>query len=224
MIHAVWFGRRLFKDGLRLQDEFYNLVTSNTRKHYVCLLEHFPVYTVGLRDQSYTPEMENKLKELGADFQRIKRGGLITFHGPGQLVAYPILNLRDLYVDGKQVGVKHYVSLLEDVLIRVSNENGLQNVGRTSDPGVWVEENRKIAAIGIQIRNGVTSHGIALNCNTDLSWYNHIVACGLVNKTVTSLTKELGRDVTVSEILQPFVRTFSNVFQSEISFKTQVEY
>jgi len=193
-------------------------------RHYVCLLEHFPVYTVGLRDQSYTPEMENKLKELGADFQRIKRGGLITFHGPGQLVAYPILNLRDLYVDGKQVGVKHYVSLLEDVLIRVSNENGLQNVGRTSDPGVWVEENRKIAAIGIQIRNGVTSHGIALNCNTDLSWYNHIVACGLVNKTVTSLTKELGRDVTVSEILQPFVRTFSNVFQSEISFKTQVEY
>jgi lipoate-protein ligase B len=114
---------------------------------------------------------------------------LITFHGPGQLVAYPILNLRSIFVDGSSLGAKRYVSLLEGVLIRVAtNTYGLRNVGRTKDPGliqcvdvliffglgVWIEENRKIAAIGIQIRNGITSHGIALNCNTDLNWYNHV--------------------------------------------------
>jgi len=225
MIHAVWFGRRMFADGLRLQDELYNLVTANARnkKHYICLLEHFPVYTVGLRDQSYTSEMEQNLRALGADFQRIKRGGLITFHGLGQLVAYPILNLRSISVDGEPVGVRRYVSLLEEVLIRVSNEFGLENVERTNDPGVWVEKNRKIAAIGIQVRNAVTSHGIALNCNVDLNWYNHIVACGLEDKTVTSLSKELGREISTDDVIQPFVRVFADVFQIETSFESRLE-
>lgn len=120
---------------------------------------------------------------------RIKRGGLITFHGPGQLVAYPILNLRSLSVDDSSIGVRRYVSLLEEVLIRVSSDSfGIKNVDRTNDPGksspaiflkfnclgVWVEKNRKLAAIGIQVRNGITGHGIALNCNVDLTWYNHV--------------------------------------------------
>ncbi|KAI6183880.1 Lipoate-protein ligase B [Aphelenchoides bicaudatus] len=212
----------LFADGLRLQNELYNSVLANVKdkKNYICLLEHFPVYTVGLRDQSYTPQMEEHLRALGADFHRIKRGGLITFHGPGQLVAYPILNLRSIVVAGLPLGVKRYVSALEEVLIRVSTDTyGLKNVGRTENPGVWIEENRKLAAIGIQVQNGITGHGLALNCNTDLKWYNNIVACGLEGKTVSSLSKELGHDVSVDDVLQPFVQTFAEVFQTETTLQ-----
>ncbi|KAI6228660.1 Lipoate-protein ligase B [Aphelenchoides fujianensis] len=220
MIAAVWFGRRSFAEGLRIQEALFQFVRSNSfkHKHFLCLVEHSPVYTVGLRDHVYTAEKERELRALGADFQRIKRGGLITFHGPGQLVAYPILNLRALRVQQRPVGVKKCVELIEETIIRLSRDHfDVPRVARTENPGVWVDGRRKLAAIGLQVRAGITSHGLALNCDTDMKWFEQIVPCGLEGMTATSLSLETGRPVGIADALQPLVRTFGRVFELETS-------
>ncbi|KAI6228507.1 Lipoate-protein ligase B [Aphelenchoides besseyi] len=221
MIRGIWVGRRSFAEGLRIQEELYQLVRSQqtSNKHFLCLIEHTPVYTVGLREHFYDKEKEQELRNSGADFQRIKRGGLITFHGPGQLVAYPILNLRDLRVDSRTIGVKKYVCLIEEVVIRLASEHfKIRNVSRTEDPGVWVERDRKLAAIGVQVRYGITSHGLALNCDTDMKWFDKIVPCGLDGKTATSLSVETNQKVTINDTIEPFIQTFEKVFESEILY------
>ncbi|KAI6197310.1 Lipoate-protein ligase B [Aphelenchoides besseyi] len=210
MIRGIWVGRRSFAEGLRIQEELYQLVRSQqtSNKHFLCLIEHTPVYTVGLREHFYDKEKEQELRNSGADFQRIKRGGLITFHGPGQLVAYPILNLRDLRVDSRTIGVKKYVCLIEEVVIRLASEHfKIRNVSRTEDP-----------AIGVQVRYGITSHGLALNCDTDMKWFDKIVPCGLDGKTATSLSVETNQKVTINDTIEPFIQTFEKVFESEILY------
>uniref|UniRef100_A0A914DED1 Octanoyl-[acyl-carrier-protein]:protein N-octanoyltransferase LIPT2, mitochondrial n=1 Tax=Acrobeloides nanus TaxID=290746 RepID=A0A914DED1_9BILA len=235
VVNALWFGRLPYLHGLKIQDFLFEKVAkarlfkefTDPRQccHYLCLLEHHPVYTVGLRDYIYTAEEEKRLKSLGAEFHRIKRGGQITFHGPGQLVAYPIFDLKKLHVrrpdmEITSVGARRFVHLVEEALIQLCKEDySITNVDRTDNPGVWVEGTRKIAAIGVQIRHDITSHGFALNCNTDLKWFDHIVPCGLEGKTVTSLTKELKNEIRVKDLLVPVCQKFEKIFQCPVELQ-----
>lgn len=173
------------------------------------LVEHEPVYTVGIRDKVYEQETETKLRRLGADYYRTNRGGLITFHGPGQLVAYPIINLKSF-----AASVRRYVCQIERMTIRVCAEFGIK-AGTTKDTGVWVED-RKICAIGIHASRYITTHGLALNCNTNLGWYDHIVPCGIVGKSVTSISQELGARVTLDDVIPIFQSSFEDEFRCHL--------
>jgi lipoyl(octanoyl) transferase len=173
----------------------------------VLLLEHPPVFTCGKRT---TPD-ERPLDPGGAEVIDVDRGGKITFHGPGQLVGYPIVRLPD------HVQVVDYVRRVEEALIGVCRDFGVTTARVPGRSGVWLRADpstgsgqanrpeRKIAAIGIRVARGVTMHGFALNCDVDLGWYDRFVPCGIADAGVTSLSAELGRDVTVAEVI-PSVR------------------
>ncbi|XP_061714308.1 putative lipoyltransferase 2, mitochondrial isoform X2 [Cydia pomonella] len=168
------------------------------------LLEHRPVYTVGIRDQTRKEEVQ-RLSSLGAAFRKTDRGGLITFHGPGQLIAYPIINLKHF-----KPSVKWYVNSLEETVINVCSELGLKGK-RSPYTGVWIEDN-KVAAIGVHASRYVTSHGVAVNCDNDLSWFDHIDPCGMDDKGVTSLSNETGLPCTIDKITPMFIQSFDKVF------------
>jgi lipoyl(octanoyl) transferase len=161
------------------------------------LLEHPPVYTAGKRwDRAHLVWAEEAIRAAGAEFHLVDRGGSVTFHGPGQLVGYPILDL------GAKPDVVSYVRKLEEAVIHACQDAGINGLGRNSvNSGVWAGE-RKVCAIGVRVtRARVTLHGFALNCTTDLSWYDAIVPCGLADQGVTSLTHLAGREVTVEEMI-----------------------
>ena len=159
------------------------------------LLEHTPVYTAGKR----TAVSDRPVGEPGAPVIDVDRGGKITWHGPGQLTAYPIVKLRE------PLDVVAYVRSLEDAMIRVCAEFGLYTVRVEGRSGVWLPASgslpeRKVGAIGARVARGVTMHGLALNCDCDLSWFDRIVPCGISDAGVTSLTAELGIPVTVTDV------------------------
>lgn len=181
-------------------------------ENMLLLVEHTPVYTVGTRDRHYPADYAHTLKKTGAEFYRTNRGGLVTYHGPGQLVAYPILNLKHF-----KPSMKWYVCQLEETLIATLRRFGITG-RRTDETGVWVDH-RKIASIGLHGTRYITSHGVALNCNTDLSWFSNIEACGLPGVEVTSLSQELDRDVPFQDSVKPFLRSFQEVFDCELEFK-----
>jgi lipoyl(octanoyl) transferase len=184
------------------------LVRNNSKSCNVLLLvEHSPVYSVGRRIKK-EPEEYQKIQKLGAEFEFSQRGGRITFHGPGQLVGYPILNLRDF-----QLGARCYVDSIENTLIDLLSKYGISGK-KTENTGIWVE-NEKIAAIGIHIQRHITSHGFGLNCNTDLTWFDHIVPCGLP-LGATSITKQLGRNVTIEQVTPHLLDSFSKVFKAKV--------
>lgn len=174
----------------------------------VMLLEHEPVYTAGKRTEPH----ERPLPGVGAPTIDVDRGGKITWHGPGQLVGYPIARLAD------PIDVVAYVRRVEQMLIEVCAEIGLQadRIDRTGWSGVWVPADdrgpeRKVAAIGIRVAQGVTMHGFALNCDCDLSWFAQMVPCGIPDAGVTSLSAELGRPVTVADVTPVVVRHLTGI-------------
>jgi lipoyl(octanoyl) transferase len=169
------------------------------------LLEHPPVYTAGRRtDPSHILVTEEDIERRGAELRHVDRGGSVTFHGPGQLVGYPIIDL------GPRMDVAGYLRAVEEVIIRASADLGVQ-VGRGRDIGVWGGD-RKVCAIGVRTSRSVTLHGFALNCTTDLSWFGAIVPCGLTDRGVTSLTELAGRRITVADALPHVARRFEEVF------------
>jgi lipoyl(octanoyl) transferase len=171
------------------------------------LCEHPPVYTVGraARDGANLGAGEEYLRSLGAEVFWSDRGGDATFHGPGQIVGYPILRLEDRDTHG-------YLRRLEDVLIRVLAGYGLEGWHHPEYTGVWVGE-EKIAAIGVKFSSGwIASHGFALNVKTDLSWFDRITPCGIKEFGVTSLQKKLDRDVTLAEVEEKLVDHFRHLF------------
>jgi lipoyl(octanoyl) transferase len=171
------------------------------------LLEHPPVFTAGRRsDPSHILWAEHQIEAAGAELHFIDRGGSVTFHGPGQLVGYPILDL------GRRPDVIAYLRRLEEVVIRACEEAGVE-VGRDpAQTGVWAGD-RKVCAIGVKLaRARVTLHGFALNCETDLSWFGAIVPCGLPDRGVASLSQLAGRAVTVEEMAPVVARHFEDVF------------
>uniref|UniRef100_A0A1B6LDI8 Octanoyl-[acyl-carrier-protein]:protein N-octanoyltransferase LIPT2, mitochondrial n=1 Tax=Graphocephala atropunctata TaxID=36148 RepID=A0A1B6LDI8_9HEMI len=208
---SVWdLGRMSYKDALNIQILAANHIKAlvsegKTPCGTLLLVEHNPVFTIGLRTKKYTLEDEEKLTKLGAEFHKTDRGGLITFHGPGQLVLYPILYLKQF-----KPSVKWYVSTIESVVIDLCKHYGLE-ASTSPHTGVWVND-RKICAIGIHGSRFVMTHGLALNCNTDLTWFSHIVPCGIEGKGVTSLSNELGRIVTPKEVMPNLLKSFSRGF------------
>src|SRR5688500_15657979 len=183
-----------------LQRRVHEAVVAGTRSDTVLLLEHPPVFTAGKR----TDPHERPADPGGADVIDVDRGGKITFHGPGQLVGYPIVTLPD------HVKVVDYVRRVEEALIAVCADLGVTTARIPGRSGVWLRADergpeRKVGAIGIRVSRGVTMHGFALNCDVDLGWYDRFVPCGIDDAGVTSLSAELGRDVTVDEVL-PVVR------------------
>ncbi|KAI8370817.1 mitochondrial putative lipoyltransferase 2 [Choanephora cucurbitarum] len=176
----------------------------------ICFLEHKPTYTAGRRIRGTEIEEERRLRSLGADYFETMRGGQVTFHGPGQLIAYPILDIRDY-----QLNVRCYVSRLEKTIIECCAKYNIK-ANTTENTGVWVGQDHKIAALGVQLQRYVSSHGLALNCNVDLSWFDHIVPCGLEEKGVTSISKEINRQVTPKEVIPNMVTSFESLFSKEL--------
>ncbi|MCL5108844.1 MAG: lipoyl(octanoyl) transferase LipB [Chloroflexi bacterium] len=175
------------------------------------LLEHPHVYTLGRRGETAHILLDAQgLAERGIEVFEVDRGGDVTYHGPGQLVGYPIVDLRRQGVDAHR-----YVRGLEETLIQALAEYGVAAGRNPGYTGVWLGE-EKIAAIGVRISGGVTSHGFALNVNTDLSYFAGIVPCGIVGKGVTSLARVLGRPVPLGEVAAAVARRFAAVFELEI--------
>ena len=178
-----------YADGLRLQHEVHALVLGGS-DDTTLLLEHQPVFTAGKRTELWERPTD------GAPVVDVDRGGKITWHGPGQITGYPILRLAD------PMDVVAYVRRVEQVLIDTCADLGLTTGRVEGRSGVWTPDGtRKVAAIGIRVARGVTMHGFALNVDPDLSAYDAIVPCGLTDVTVTSLSRELGRELTVAEVL-----------------------
>jgi lipoyl(octanoyl) transferase len=193
-----------------LQKELVQKVTHEGHQNTILLCEHLPVYTFGKSaNRENLLVTDDKLKEIQAEVFEIERGGDITFHGPGQLVGYPILHLHKL-----NMGVKKYVWSLEEALIRTLRIFGIETKRIDSLTGIWLSngEERKIAAIGIKVSRGVTMHGFALNVNTDLSYFDYMVPCGIEDKDVTSMELELGGKCNMSEVVNEFKNQFTSVF------------
>lgn len=209
VVSVVNAGRLAYQQGLQLQKTLAQRHTDPDvpadRRNSLILVEHNPVYTIGIRTAPYPDSEIKQLEALGAEFYKTNRGGLITFHGPGQLVCYPILDLRDF-----DCTVKKYVCLLEKTIIKVCKKYNI-NAGTTEDTGIWVG-NRKICALGISASRFITGHGLALNCNTDLNWFNNIVPCGLVGKGVTSISEELQKSVGIPDVTPDFLEAFAATF------------
>jgi lipoyl(octanoyl) transferase len=170
------------------------------------LLEHPPVFTAGKRwEPGHLLFDEGSLTRMGAELHFVDRGGSFTFHGPGQLVGYPIVHL------GREPDVIDYLRMTEEVIIRACADLGAE-VGRADGlTGVWAGD-RKVCAIGVRVQRDVTLHGFALNCTTDLSWFGAIVPCGIADRGITSLTELMGREVSVEDALPVIASRFSEVF------------
>lgn len=187
--------------------------------HVLLLVEHPPVYTLGKSgDKSNLLLSEDALARYSADFHQIDRGGDITFHGPGQIVGYPILDLDRFFTD-----VHRYLRELEETIIRTCADFGVRGDRFTGRTGVWVGPDqrgveRKICAMGIRCSRWVTMHGFALNVNTDLSYFNHINPCGITDRGATSLTAELGRTIDEAVVADAVVGHFAQRFGTSLDW------
>ncbi len=201
-----------------LQRDVHAAVVAGERLDTVLLLEHPPVFTAGKRTEPH----ERPLDPGGADVIDVDRGGKITFHGPGQLVGYPIVTLPD------HVKVVDYVRRVEEALIRVCADLGVTTARVPGRSGVWLRADergpeRKIAALGIRVSRGVTMHGFALNCDVDLGWYDRFVPCGIADAGVTSLTAELGHRVTTADVV-PLVERHLATFLAWTPYDATPDY
>jgi lipoyl(octanoyl) transferase len=200
-----------YAEGLNLQRERVAQRKAGVIPDTLLLLEHRHVYTLGRNaKQENLLISRDQLAARGAQVFEIDRGGDVTYHGPGQLVGYPIVDLAQHRRD-----IAWYMRCLEQILIEVAGEYGIQAGRLAGAPGVWVGNN-KLAAMGVHISRWVTSHGFAFNVNTDLRYFGWIVPCGLRDKGVTSLQKLLGRPIDMDEVAEKVIRHFGRVFELEM--------
>ncbi|CAM3636160.1 lipoyl(octanoyl) transferase LipB [Flavobacterium saliperosum] len=190
-------------------------LTLETPNHFL-YVEHPHVYTLGKSgDLSNLLLSEKQLAEKGATFYKINRGGDITYHGPGQIVGYPILDLENFFTD-----IHKYLRLLEEAIILTLAEYGLSSERSQGETGVWLGVGtpfaRKICAMGVRASRWVTMHGFALNVNADLGYFDNIIPCGIKGKAVTSMHVELGREVDEQEVKQKIVKHFADLFEAEM--------
>jgi lipoyl(octanoyl) transferase len=218
------YQEQIFQETLDLKiknrREESNLETPN---HFL-FVEHPHVFTLGKSgDMSNLLVEAKQLEEKGAKFYKINRGGDITYHGPGQIVGYPILDLDNFFTD-----IHKYLRLLEEMVILTLAEYGLKAERSEGETGVWLDVGtpfaRKICAMGVRASRWVTMHGFALNVNSDLGYFDLMIPCGIKDKAVTSLNVELGRaKVDIEEVQQKLLRHFENLFEAElIKQKTSV--
>lgn len=186
-------------------------------KHYLLFCEHPAVYTLGKSgniDNVLLSDQELQEKEIS--FFRTNRGGDITFHGPNQIVGYPIFDLEKFYTD-----IGKYLRNIEEVIIRTIADFGIKGERSEGETGVWIEpgilgKERKICAIGVRCSRWITMHGFALNVNTDLSYFNNIIPCGIQNKQVTSMEKETGEKINLDEVKQKIRKNFEEIFEMQL--------
>lgn len=203
----------LMKTQARKANPGYNLMTLATQHNFL-LCEHHPVYTLGKSgSMDHVLLSEVAMKEKGIQFFKTNRGGDITFHGPQQIVGYPILDLEKIYTD---IGL--YMRNLEEVIILTIAAYGIIGQRSAGETGVWIEpgikgRERKICAIGVRCSRWITMHGFALNVNTDLNYFNNIIPCGIQNKQVTSMEKEIGTNVNFEEVKEKLKKNFERVFE-----------
>jgi len=194
-----------YLSGLEQQRALHAAVVEGRAPDTVMLLEHESVYTAGKRTEPHERPTD------GTPVVEVDRGGKITWHGPGQLVGYPVIRLAD------PVDVVRYVRCLEGMLIAVLADLGVEGAGRVEGrSGVWMRGRDKIAAIGIRVAQGVTMHGFALNCSNRFDAYRSIIACGLTDAGVTSVSRELGRTVTPAEVIPLIERHFSPLVLDQV--------
>ncbi|NNF01622.1 MAG: lipoyl(octanoyl) transferase LipB [Bacteroidia bacterium] len=192
-------------------------------QHQLIFCEHPHVYTLGKSGaQNNLLINDNFLKSINATYYKINRGGDITYHGPGQIVAYPILDLDHFFND-----IHKYMRYLEEVIILTLADYGLIGSRIKGLTGVWIDadktgKERKICAFGVRCSRWVTMHGLAFNVNTDLNYFNHIVPCGIQDKAVTSLQKELGRKIDLFDVQSKMKQHFSNVFPFKLQEEVEV--
>ena len=200
-----------YRKGLRLQRELVAARKAGTVPDTLLLLEHPHVYTLGRNAQRANLLVdEERLSQLGAELHETDRGGDIPYHGPGQLVGYPIFDLAQHRRD-----IAWYMRSLEEVFIRVAKDYGIEADRIAGAPGVWVG-NDKLVAMGVHLSRWVTSHGFAFNVSPDLRYFDYIVPCGLKDKGVTSLERLLGRHVPMNEALERTTARMGEVFGLEM--------
>jgi lipoyl(octanoyl) transferase len=208
---ARWLGRVQYDDGLQLQERAVERLRSNEAPEQLLLLEHPHVFTLGRgADSSNILADPRQLENSSVEVHQTGRGGDVTYHGPGQLVGYPIIDLRPDRCD-----VHRYVRDIEEVLIRTIADFGVTGTRSAGLTGVWVG-NEKVGAIGVRIARWITSHGFALNINTDLDYFKMIVPCGITGKGVTSLSRLIGRNMDTREVTQTAALNFGRVFGREM--------
>ena len=212
------YQEKLLQKNVSIKSAIRNDVTLAGKldtENYFLLCEHTPVYTLGKSgDMKNVLMSEAELEANNIQFFKTNRGGDITFHGPQQIVGYPILDLEKFYTD-----IGKYLRNLEEVIILTIAEYGIKGERSEGETGVWIEpgikgKERKICAIGVRCSRWITMHGFALNVNTDLTYFDNIIPCGIANKQVTSTEKELGKKVDFEEIKEKIQYNFKKVFNA----------
>lgn len=216
-MQVIDLGLRRYREVWELQEKLLEEAKGLKQKkepvlNHLLLVEHDPVYTLGKSGQEANLLISSlQLQAKQAEFIKVDRGGDITFHGPGQLVVYPIFDLENF-----GIGVKEYVGRLEEVVIRTVAEYGIKGERLAGATGVWLDSDRpsarKICAIGVKCSRFVTMHGFALNVNTDLDYFNYIHPCGFVDKGVTSVRQELNREIDMKEVKEKVLNHFYTLF------------
>lgn len=219
MLHHIDLALKDYKETWDYQEQLFEKVVEGKKTGngkvpgYLILVEHPHVYTLGKSgDENNLLIQPDFLKSINATYYRINRGGDITYHGPGQLVGYPIIDLESY-----KLGVKDYVHLLEETIINTLKVFGISSTRLEGATGVWLDvgtpKARKICAIGVRISRYVSMHGYALNVNTDLKYFNYINPCGFQDKGVTSMQKELGREISMDEVKKVYKSEFEKAFR-----------
>jgi lipoyl(octanoyl) transferase len=225
-IKIIDLGHKSYSESFEVQENYFNGTISLKRSNrktdnpqpthnYLLWVEHPPVFTLGKSGKMEHLLVDKMaLAEKGIEFYQTNRGGDITFHGPGQLVVYPIFDLDNFFTD-----IHKYLRFLEEAVIETLKEYGLNGSRSQGETGVWLEVGtpfaRKICAMGVRASRWVTMHGLAFNINTDLSYFDHIVPCGIQGKGVTSLSKELGREIGLEEVKEKLKTHLGRLFEAD---------
>ncbi len=223
-VRYIDLGLRDYKETWDLQQELQNeLISAKTAghgsggRHCLLFVEHPHVFTLGKSGKENNLLVDPVfLQSIAASFYRTDRGGDITYHGPGQLVGYPVFDL-----DALGIGIKKYVAMVEESIIRTLQEFGIQTTRLTGATGVWIDTGnttpiRKICAIGVKVSRGITMHGFALNVNTNLQYFKYINPCGFTDKGVTSMEKELETRPDMAQVKQVLLRKLTSLFGLEL--------
>ena len=219
-------GFKDYNETLEIQNYYHNEICNiklNNRKNntslltpnYLLFVEHNHVYTIGKSGNLNNLLLnENLLKVKGIELIKIGRGGDITYHGPGQIVCYPIFDLENFFTD-----IHKYLRTLELIVVKTLKKYGINSEGSKDHTGVWIDkgttQERKICALGIKASRWVTKHGLALNVNTDLSYFDGIIPCGLKGKPVTSMSKEIGKELDIIGVIQELAKQFEKEFKNQ---------
>ncbi|MDO4881344.1 MAG: lipoyl(octanoyl) transferase LipB [Capnocytophaga sp.] len=226
-IYVTDLGTKDYKETWDYQEDIFNSIikTKNINRekehkeltpNYLLFVEHPNVYTLGKSGKySHLLIPEEELAKKNATFYKIDRGGDITYHGPGQIVGYPILDLDNFFTD-----IHKYLRFLEEVIIRTLADYTIKGERSPGETGVWIDVGtpfaRKICAMGVRASRWVTMHGFAFNINADLSYFDYIIPCGIADKAVTSLNQELGKNIPLEEVKTKIKYHFAEIFEAEL--------